>query len=597
MAEKVLLSGNEAIARGAYEAGFHFAASYPGTPASEILETIGKQYSDVIKSQWSTNEKVAVEVAIGACYAGARAMAAMKLVGVNVAADPLFSLSETGVNGAFVLVSADDPGMHSSQNEQDNRRYAKFAKMVLLEPSDSQEAKDFVGLAAEISEKFDIPVMIRITTRISHSKAVVELGERKEVPIKGYTPDIKKRVVIPAHARKLHVELEKRLLKIKEYANSVHVNRIEDGDLVIDGKKIGIVTSGISYQYAKEVFPNATYLKLGLSWPFPDKLAKKFVDMVDEVWVIEENEPFLEEELRIAELGDKITIGKNKIPLCGELNQQIIREAILGEKAKAPQVDISKLPARPPVLCPGCPHRGIFYVAKKLRLHGTTDIGCYTLGAIPPLEQGETCLCMGASIGVAQGLNVALGPEEGKKILAYIGDSTFFHAGLPELANVTYNKSNIVVCILDNSTTAMTGHQPHPGTGVTITGEPTVKLDFYEVAKALGVKKVYRTNAYDLKEIEKALREATSTEEPAVIINQGRCILLDWRKLDITPFTVDPEKCTGCKACLLVGCPAISIDRETGKAKIDELLCAGNHCTVCAQVCPFDAIGPMESAD
>ncbi len=594
MGEKVLLSGNEAIARGAYEYGVHFAAAYPGTPSTEILENVARHYKDVIKCQWAPNEKVAVEVTIGACFGGMRALAAMKHVGVNVAADPLFTLSETGVNGGFVLVSADDPGMHSSQNEQDNRRYAKFAKMILLEPSDSQEAKDFVGAAMELSEKFDLPVLLRITTRIAHSKSVVELGERKEVPIKDYIPNIEKRVVIPAHARVLHQKLEERLAQVKEYANTSSLNRIEEGTYTRNGKKIGILTSGISYQYAKEVFPNATFLKLGMPWPFPDKLAKKFYDMVDEIWVIEENEPFLEEEMAIAGLDDKITVGKNKIPICLELNQRIIREAILGTKARTPNVNLGELPARPPVLCPGCPHRGIFYVAKKLKLHATTDIGCYTLGVIPPLKQGETCLCMGASIGVAHGLGVAQGPDFGKKVLAYIGDSTFIHNGMTGLANLVYNKGNAVVCILDNSTTAMTGHQPHPGTGVTITGEPTHKLDYAEVASALGVKHIYRTNAYDLKEIEKALREATSTDEPAVIINQGRCILLDWKKLDITPFRVDPEKCTACGLCLQVGCPAISKDPETGKAVIDELLCAGNHCTVCAQVCPFDAIGPAE---
>ncbi len=594
MSNKVLLSGNEAIARGAYESGMHFAAAYPGTPSTEILENVAKHYSDVIKCQWATNEKVAVEVAIGASFGGARSLVAMKHVGVNVAADPLFTLSETGVNGGFVIVSADDPGMHSSQNEQDNRRYAKFAKMALLEPSDSQEAKDFVSYAMDISEKFDIPVMMRIGTRIAHSKSIVEIGERKDVPIKDYIPNIPKRVVIPSNARVLHKKLEERLIELKEYANGSPLNKIEAGNYTRDGKKIGIITSGISYNYAREVFPDAATLKLGMSFPFPSALAQKFIDTVDEIWVIEENEPFIEEELRIAGLGSKITIGKNKIPLCDELNQGILREAILGEKPRAPKVDMSELPARPPVLCPGCPHRGIFYVAKKLKLHGTTDIGCYTLGVIPPLKQGETCICMGASIGNAFGIGIAQGKEVGKKFLAYIGDSTFLHSGMTELANLAYNKGNAVVCILDNATTAMTGHQPHPGTGVTITGEPTFKVDYAEVSKALGIKKIYKTNAYDLKEIEKALREATDTDEPAVIINQGRCILMDWKKLDITPFRVDAEKCTACGLCLQVGCPSISKDPETGKAVIDEMLCAGNHCTVCAQVCPFDAIGPAE---
>ncbi len=593
MGEKVLLSGNEAIARGAYEAGFHFASAYPGTPSTEILETIAELYSDTIKCQWTPNEKVAVEVAIGTAFGGARSMAAMKHVGVNVAADPLFTLSETGVNGAFVLVSADDPGMHSSQNEQDNRRYAKFAKLILIEPSDSQEAKDYMKFAAEISEKFDLPVLLRIGTRICHSKGVVELGEREEVPIKEYIPDIQKRVVIPSHARILHKKLEERLKALKEFSSKAPLNRIEEGDFTYNGKKIGILTSGISYQYAKEIFPNATILKLGMSWPFPDKLAKNFCDKVDEIWIIEENEPFLEEELKIAGLADKLTIGKNKIPLCNELNPGIIREAILGEKPELPTVDISKLPKRPPVLCPGCPHRGLFYIANKLKLHGTTDIGCYTLGVIPPLNQGETCICMGASIGIAHGLGVAQGKEFGKKVLAYIGDSTFIHSGLTGMANLAYNKGNAVICLLDNSTTAMTGHQPHAGTGIDILGELTYKINYPEIADALGINRVYRTDAYNLDEIQDALKAATDTDEAAVIINEGRCILLDWRELDIVPFQVDQEKCTACEICIKVGCPAISKDPETGKATIDEMLCAGNHCTICQQVCPFDAINPV----
>jgi len=594
MGIKVLLSGNEAIARGAYEAGIHFAAAYPGTPSTEILENIGKHYSDTIKCQWAPNEKVAVEVTIGAAFGGARSMAAMKHVGVNVAADPIFTLSETGVNGGFLLVSADDPGMHSSQNEQDNRRYAKFAKMALIEPSDSQEAKDFVKFAIDLSEKFDLPTLMKICTRISHSKTVVELCNRENVPIKDYEPNIKKRVVIPAHARVLHRTLEKRLLELKDYASTVAINRLEEGDYIRDGKKIGIMTSGIAYEYAKEVFPDATILKLGLTWPFPNKLAKKFYDIVDEIWIIEENEPFLEEEMTLAGFGDKITIGKNKIPLCGELNQEILRNVILGEKACTPDTNLGELPPRPPVLCPGCPHRGLFYLAQKMKLHGTTDIGCYTLGVLPPLNQGETCICMGASIGIAHGIGIAQGTEFGKKLLAYIGDSTFMHSGMTGLANIAYNKANCVVCILDNSTTAMTGHQPHPGTGVTLTGEPTNKVDYEDIAKALGIQKVYKTDAYDLNDIEAALKDAIATEEPAVIVNQGRCILLDIKKLKVTPFRVDTEKCTECGICLKVGCPSISKDPTTNKAVIDEMLCAGNHCTICAQVCPFDAIGPAE---
>ena len=595
MSEKVLLSGNEAIARGAYEAGVHFAAAYPGTPSTEILENIAEHYKDSIKCQWAPNEKVAVEVAIGACFGGARSLAVMKHVGVNVAADTLFTFVQTGINGGFVLVSADDPGMHSSQNEQDNRRYAKFAKMILIEPSDSQEAKDFVIMGMELSEKFDLPVLLRTTTRIAHSMGLVEISERKNIPVKEYVPDIQKRVMIPSYAKIAHKKLEERIIDAQKYTETTEINRIENGSFKRNGKKIGIVTAGISYQYAKEVFPDASLLKLGMSWPFPVALARKFAESVDEIWVIEEGEPFIEEELHIARLADKIAIGKNKLPLCGELDQSVLRKAILNEELPVPQVNVSELPARPPVLCPGCPHRGIFYIAKKLRLHAASDIGCYALGVIPPLKQGEACICMGASIGIAHGIGIAQGPEFGKKVLAYIGDSTFVHSGMTGLANLAYNKGNAVVCILDNSTTAMTGHQPHPGTGMTICGEPTNKVEYAEIAKALGIEKVYRTNAFDLKEIEKALKEATTTEDPVVIVNQGRCILLDLKSIKIRPFHVIDENCTACGVCLQVGCPSISKDPETEKAKIDELLCLGNHCTVCAQVCPVEAIVETEA--
>ncbi len=596
MGKKVLLSGDEAIARGAYEAGVHFAAAYPGTPSTEILENIAAHYSDTIKCQWAPNEKVAVEVGIGASFGGARTLCAMKHVGVNVAADPIFSFTETGVNGGFVLITADDPGMHSSQNEQDNRRYAKFAKMALVEPSDSQEAKELVKFALDFSEKFDMPVLMKISTRIAHSKTVVELGERTEVPVKPYLPNTDKRVVIPAHARRLHRELEQKLIDAAAFADEATfadgtpINRIEEGTLMLEGKRIGILTSGIAYHYAKEVFPNATYFKLGFEYPFPKKLAKKFYDLVDEIWVVEENEPVLEEEMILAGFGDKVLVGKNKVPICGELDQEILSANLADKTCVQPKVDLAKLPARPPVLCPGCPHRGIFYTAGKLKLHATTDIGCYTLGVIPPLKQGETCICMGASIGIAHGLGEAQGKEFGKKMLAYIGDSTFMHSGLTGLANIAYNKSSAVVCILDNSTTAMTGHQPHPGTGETITGEPTNKVDYEQLVRALGIKNVFITNAYNLAEIEAALKEATATEEPCVIINRGRCVLLDLKKLKVVPFAVDAEKCKACGMCLKVGCPSISRDAETKKARIDEMLCTGDVCGICAQVCPFDAI-------
>ncbi|TES92803.1 MAG: indolepyruvate ferredoxin oxidoreductase subunit alpha [Candidatus Cloacimonadota bacterium] len=571
---KVLLSGNEAVARGAYEGGCHFAAAYPGTPSTEILENIIK-YKDVIYCEWSTNEKVALEVATGASFAGARVLAVMKHVGLNVAADPFFSLSYIGTTGGIIIVSADDPGMHSSQNEQDNRHYARAAKVAMLEPSDSQETKEFTRLGFEISEEFDTPLLLRMSTRLCHSKTIVELGERKEVPIKGYKKDIKKRLVLPAHARLRHIYVEERLKKLTEYAENFEYNRVELND-----KSIGIITSGISYQYAKEVLPDASFLKLSFTYPLPFRLIKEFSEKVKKLYVIEENDPFLEKEIKAQ--GIKV-IGKKIIPITGELNPSIISEAF-GKKKKT--VVIKKkptLPPRPPALCPGCSHTPVFYTINKLKLSATGDIGCYTLGALPPLNAMDTCVDMGASLGNAFGMQKVLGKKSAQKIVAVIGDSTFFHSGITPLIDIVYNKGVTTVLILDNRITAMTGHQEHPGTGKTLMGEETVTIEIEAVVRACGVKNVFVVDPYKLKELKKIIKREVARQEPSVIIARRPCMLLLLRKKEVwEPYYVAEEECIGCKICLQLGCPAISMEDE--KAVINELFCVG--CGVCAQLCP-----------
>lgn len=573
---KVLLSGNEAVARGAYEGGCRFAAAYPGTPSTEILENIVK-YKDVIYCEWSTNEKVALEVATGASFAGARALAAMKHVGLNVAADPFFSLSYIGSTGGIIIVSADDPGMHSSQNEQDNRHYARSAKMAMLEPSDSQEAKEFTILGFEISEDFDTPLLLRLSTRLCHSKTVVELGERKEVPVKGYEKDIKKRLVLPAHARLRHIYVEERLKKLSKFSEQFEYNKMEFND-----KSIGIISSGIAYQYAKEVLPDASYLKLSFTYPLPFKLIEKFSKNVKKLYVIEENDPFLEMEIKAKGIN---VIGKEIIPITGELNPSIISEAF-GKKRKS--VTIKKMPSlspRPPALCPGCSHTPVFYTLNKLKLTVTGDIGCYTLGALPPLNAIDTCVEMGASLGNAFGMEKVLGEKSDKKIVAVIGDSTFFHSGITPLIDIVYNKGTSTVIILDNRITAMTGHQEHPGTGKTLMGEDTVTINPEDIVKACGVKHVFTVDPYNLKELKKVIKREVERKEPSVIIARRPCILLLLRKKEVwEPYYVDTEECIGCKICLQLGCPAISMKDE--KAYINELFCVG--CGVCAQLCPKD---------
>jgi len=575
----VLMSGNEAVARGAYEHGVRVATAYPGTPSTEILENAA-QY-DEIAAQWSTNEKVAFEVALGAAFGGARSLVAMKHVGVNVAADPLFSSAYTGVTGGFVIVSADDPGLHSSQNEQDNRLYAKFAKLPLLEPSDSQEALDFVGAGLDLSEEYGIPVFLRMSTRVCHSRTPVELGSRRAPEVQPYEKDMDKRLLIPAHARKRHVRLEEKLTKLRQVAEISPLNRIEQGS-----EKIGIVTSGISYQYAREAMPNAWFLKLGFSYPFPESLVKDFASRFDRMYVVEENEPFLEEQ--IAALGIPV-VGKAVVPRCFELNQRIVAEVLKGE---AREVKPASVAPRPPVLCPGCPHRGFFYQVNRMRLTATGDIGCYTLGALEPLNAMDTCVCMGASIGNALGLEKAQGMAFAQKTVAVIGDSTFLHSGMTGLLDVVYNGGTVTVVILDNRVTAMTGHQEHPGTGRTLKGTQAPRVNYRDLAHGLGVRHIQEVDAYDLEAISNALKAAAEAAEPSLVIVQGDCILRVRDRWG-PALRVDRETCTACGLCLKLGCPALSKDAE-GKAVIAPDLCVGDTCGVCAQVCPKECIAVGE---
>ncbi len=512
---KKLLIGNEAVARGAWEAGCTVATAYPGTPSTEITEMISK-YDDIY-SEWSPNEKVSLEVAIGASIAGARSICSMKHVGLNVAADPLFTASYTGVNGGLVVVVADDPGMHSSQNEQDSRNYAKASKVPMLEPSDSQEAKDYVKEAFALSEVFDTPVLVRLTTRVAHSLTIVELGEKEEYKLKDYVKDVNKYVMMPAMARKRHVIVEQRQDALKGFAEATPLNQITWGD-----KKIGVITSGITYQYVKEALGDVSVLKLGLVYPMPDELIKEFAAGVETLYVIEELEPFIQEHVQT--LGIK-SLGKELFSILGELNVQVIKEKILGEKFEAMEQG-EPIPVRPPVMCPGCPHRGMFYVLKKLRLIVSGDIGCYTLGALAPTEAMDACVCMGASIGMAHGMDKARGEDFSQKTVAILGDSTFIHSGITGLVDVVYNKGASTVIILDNSITGMTGHQHNPSTGFTIKGEPTKMVDFVKLAEAVGVERVVVCDPFDIVEFEKILKEELAANEPSVIITQRPCALL-----------------------------------------------------------------------
>jgi indolepyruvate ferredoxin oxidoreductase, alpha subunit len=571
---KKIMSGNEAVARGAYEAGVSFASAYPGTPSTEILETIAKEYPK-IHSEWTPNEKVALEVAAGASYAGARAMAIMKHVGVNVAADPLMTLPYTLIRGGIVLVSADDPELFSSQNEQDNRHYARFAKIPMLEPSTSQEAMDFTKEAFTLSEEFGTLVMVRTTTRISHSMGIVEHGN----PLEQRSPSLERHpaewVMLPANARRRHPVIEERILTLKKYSNSTDLNTIEMADT-----SLGIISSGVAYQYAKEAFPNASFLKLGMPYPFPDEKVREFASRVKELWVVEELDPFIEEQVKALGISCR---GKDRIPMCCELNPDIVKAAISGSTvAKAVQ---HPLPGRPPSMCPGCPHRSMLWALKRNKCFIAGDIGCYTLGFLPPLDAIDTCLCMGAGINHAHGMSKVFGAGR-EKVTAVIGDSTFYHSGITGLLNLAYNRGVALIVILDNSTTAMTGSQNHPGTGITIEGQKTTDPDLETLVKALGITWVKSINPYDVKGARQTVKEALEYDGPSVIISKAPCVLLNTRMVSGKALRVDEEKCTGCKVCISLGCPAIEFRDE--KAHINGV-CVG--CNVCAEICPEDAIG------
>ncbi len=581
-AKKAILSGNEAIARGVWEAGVKLAAAYPGTPSTEILENV-KNYSDIY-SEWAPNEKVALEVGIGSSIAGARTLVTMKHVGINVAADPLFTFSYTGVNGGLILVSADDPSMHSSQNEQDNRNYGKFAKIPVIEAADSQECKDFVAIALELSEKFDTPVLYRTTTRTSHSKSIVTLGERKEQPGKvGLEKNMPKYTMLPVSAKQRHPLVEERILKLKEYAETTELNRVEMADT-----KIGIITNGISYQYVKEALPEASVLKLGLTYPLPENKIKEFAGKVDKLLIVEEGDPFFEEQIKV--MGVKVDHGKDLFPLTGELSAAFIKSQVEGVTPDLKDA-AAGLPGRPPAFCPGCSHRGIFTILKKLKVFVSGDIGCYTLGALPPIAAMHACVCMGASISMGHGMDKVVGKNDdySQKVVSVIGDSTFFHSGMTSLLNCIYNKSTSVAMILDNRTTGMTGGQENPGSGKTLGGEDAIAADIPALVKSFGIKNVVKINPYDLKDVEDKMRAALDSDEMTVVVVEAPCVLR--YRISHPAWVVDRDKCTGCKQCLKVSCNALSIEEE-GDDKfvvIDPNMCAG--CGVCAQVCKFDAIG------
>ncbi len=568
-----MLLGNEAVARGLYEAGCKYVSSYPGTPSTEITEFASKY--DEVYAEWATNEKVAVETAFGASVGGARAFSAMKHVGLNVAADPLFTSSYTGVNGGFVLAVADDPGMHSSQNEQDSRHYAIAAKLLMLEPSDSGECKEFTKMAFELSEKFDTPVLVRLCTRVAHSQSIVELCDREEIPTKEYVKNPAKYIMNPAGATKRHPVVEQRQKDIAEYLETSPINRVE-----INSEKLGIITSGASYLYAKEIYgENASYLKLGAVNPLPEKLIKAFASKVERVIVVEELDSVIEDFCKA--IGVKCD-GKNLLPNIGEFSQELLADKLLGKKNEFVSFD-EAVPVRPPVMCPGCPHRGIFYTLKTLKYTVLGDIGCYTLGGAAPLTALDTTICMGASVSMLHGFN-KVRPEDASKTVAVIGDSTFMHSGITGLIDIVYNRSISTVLVLDNHITGMTGHQQNPCTGLTLKNVPVEPVDIEKVCSSLGLR-VRTVDPGDLKECKKVLQEETAIAEPSVIIVRRPCALL--KKVVKKPaLAIDAEKCKKCKACMKIGCPAISFDGD--KVSIDKTLCVG--CDLCKQLCAFDAI-------
>ena len=580
---KHLMSGNEAIARGAYEAGVKVCSAYPGTPSTEIFESL-PQYKDALYCEWAPNEKVATEVAYGAAIGGARSICAMKHVGLNVAADPMFTAAYNGINRGFVIVTADDPSMHSSQNEQDNRYYAKFAKIALIEPSDSQECKDFLKEAYYISEHFDMPVLYRTTTRVSHSKSLVTFGEREEAEPFTYTRNNPKFNCSPANAYRNHAKVEKNLAALREYSNRCPLNRVE-----MKGTKVGVISASIAYLYAKDVFPEDTsFLKLGLTNPLPMDLIRDFASKVEKLYVIEELEPFMEEQIKAAGIA---CTGKELVSNMYELNPQRLKEMLFGEKPETKDLPV-KAGSRPPTLCPGCPHRGFFYtLGKQKNTVIAGDIGCYTLGANAPLNATDTCVCMGGGFTIAHGMSKAFAMTgQEKKIFGVVGDSTFFHSGMTGAAEIIYNKGRVIPCVLDNHITGMTGHQDNPGSGYNLQGEVASAIKIEDVLHAYGYENVIVVDPQDLTAMQKAVDDALASEIPAAIVSRRPCLLIKRIKHDIGQCVVDTDKCIGCKKCLSVGCPAVMIKGK--KSCIDPNQCVG--CTVCAQVCPVGAISRKE---
>ena len=576
---KKLMLGNEAVARGAYEAGVSVVSSYPGTPSTEITENIVKYEN--INVEWAPNEKVASEVAIGASIAGARSMACMKHVGMNVMADPLFTVSYIGVNGGLVFCVADDPGMHSSQNEQDSRHYAKASKVLMLEPSDSKECKEFTKKAYKFSEEYDVPVILRLSTRVSHSQSAVVEEEKEEYVLKDYEKNIGKNVMMPGNAIKRHVVVEERTLKLIELAENSELNTVEDNK-----SEIGVITNGIAYMYAKEALGDkVNYLKLGISYPLPVKKINEFAKGLKKIYVIEELDPFIEEHVRAyCDLNNAELIGKSAFTLLGEYTPTLIKKVILNQEGFEFNVIDETIPVRPPVMCPGCPHRGTFYCLKKLGLVVSGDIGCYTLGAVAPLASVDTTICMGASVSAAFGMSKARGKDFNKKLVSVIGDSTFVHSGITGLIDIVYNKGINTVIVLDNSITGMTGHQDNPTTGYTIRKEETKQLNIVALAKSIGIERIQVCDPFDVKNFERIVKEEVNVEEPSLIIAQRPCALLKTVKYVGKALVTD--KCKKCKQCMKLGCPAISI--KEGNIVIDKNQC--NGCGLCLNVCPFNAI-------